>query len=315
EFIAEGITELFDVLRDTTPPQLVSYAPSEGWETISVYTDLRWEFSEPLDPKTVNSETVRVWYYDAESGVWIRIEGELRLEDDGRTIVFVPSEPLPLGATVKWELSGLSDLLGNIITEVIIGQFISNTDVIAWVDPNPPHKGTENAKYDPSNKRNQKNWVVSPQMNELKLNAHLKPQLKGDEEATCKWENEKGKEDLEFKAYKGGRDWAKSYTQQGNQQAFSQGVCKDKKTATTVSEVFIRVKPRNAVLSAGKFIGKMTFTKGGQSAVETFNIYSMETEIVVIKAEEVSFNTYNLELEVLAKEGTVPDRGKMVDCR
>ncbi len=330
----------FEVTADTTPPEMVHvYPPNESLDA-PIFTDIVWEFSEPLAPETVNFNTVRVTVLDITGETWIPIpvQGELRLENDGRKIVFAPVEDLALGTIIQWTLSSvdigddvfvlsksieiipfpsqITDLYGNALVGKTACWFQTGTTATAWVDPN---RAAVSAKYDYADKKTgKKNWVVSPQMNELNLNAHLIPKLKGDEKATCKWEKKTG--DLQFKSFKDKKaKWADSYTQTGKAKDFAMGVAKDDKTLTTVSEAYVRVKkPEKKDLPKGKFVGKMSFQKGIKGVTEVFNIYSLEAKIVLLKAEEKSFNRFDLTLGIEVKHVPEPvEAGKatLVNCQ
>ncbi|MCX7702566.1 MAG: Ig-like domain-containing protein [Planctomycetota bacterium] len=122
EFIAEGITELFDVLRDTTPPELVDLLPAED-AVIGPKLIVRAEFSEPINSETVNPFSFYVGATYPGFEIELPVEGIFEFEQDGKIVLFYASTSLPPGTMIRirigpTEFGTIEDIAGNALCTV-----------------------------------------------------------------------------------------------------------------------------------------------------------------------------------------------------
>ncbi|MDY7230069.1 Ig-like domain-containing protein [Hyalangium rubrum] len=97
-----------NVVVDRTPPQVVIRTPEPGAEGVSASRPVQVAFSEPLDPSSVNSTSVRMSVNGAD------IATNVTLSADAQLFQVAPSMRMGLPAEVDLNLtSGLRDLAGN----------------------------------------------------------------------------------------------------------------------------------------------------------------------------------------------------------
>ncbi len=120
----------FTVSNDATGPQVVSTVPANGAVDAGGIAPLRAVFDEPLDPTTVTTSSFTV------SGA----DGGVSYDVAGRTAIFTPARPLPLGTVVTASLSsGIRDLNGNPLAGGHRWSFTTEPDVyppsVLFFDP------------------------------------------------------------------------------------------------------------------------------------------------------------------------------------
>lgn len=106
---------------DTTQPQIVSTVPANEAENVSVNSEIKATFSEPMDPSSINSTTFTVAQGETS------IPGTIELEDAIAT--FIPDNPLDFNtgytATVT---SGAEDTTGNPLPDNATWSFTTETE-------------------------------------------------------------------------------------------------------------------------------------------------------------------------------------------
>jgi hypothetical protein len=107
--IASTVSSAFTTKpADTTPPQLSSITPAQNAVDVPVGSFITLAFSEPIDPATVGSASVRV----SRDGV--TLDGTLTLQNGNRDVRFTPAQPLPFGAVIVTQVtSAITDVSGN----------------------------------------------------------------------------------------------------------------------------------------------------------------------------------------------------------
>jgi methionine-rich copper-binding protein CopC/phosphohistidine phosphatase SixA len=112
---------------DVIAPSVVNENPFNGASNVPVNTPIMLQVSEPIDPGTVNSNTLFI--EDEFTGQ--EIAGNYSVSTDGRTINFLPSVPLPVSRTffVFFANEGITDLSGNLLSCAVLCnyQFITGT--------------------------------------------------------------------------------------------------------------------------------------------------------------------------------------------
>lgn len=108
---------------DTVGPTVVSVTPEPDATIVSVNTPVTVEFSEAVDPDTVNEETFLV-----KKGGFLEVYGEISV--DGATATFTPSTPLAYDssytATIK---ADVTDVLGHPMTEDYAWSFTTTANL------------------------------------------------------------------------------------------------------------------------------------------------------------------------------------------
>jgi hypothetical protein len=95
---------------DRTRPRLLSESPLTGAQTVSVHQPIQAGFSEPLDPATVNAESVTLL-----SGTGV-VAAEVVLAPEGTSLTLRPASPLTADTTLRVSLgSTVADLAGNAV--------------------------------------------------------------------------------------------------------------------------------------------------------------------------------------------------------
>jgi hypothetical protein len=116
-------------VADTTPPSILSSAPSNGTKSVSVIESLQATFSEALDSSTVSSATVMLSYSKEIRGAFLSlnmgsnismnqsievfVEGTVSLDPDSNMITFNSTSALEYGQKYSLQFSGIKDLAGN----------------------------------------------------------------------------------------------------------------------------------------------------------------------------------------------------------
>ena len=96
---------------DLTVPSVIAVSPNAN-DTIPTNTGaFTIEFSEPMDPLSVNTTTL--YLYDTVTS--LHIAGSVSASSDGKTFSFLPSGTLPTGHLVYLQVNGSWDLTGNSI--------------------------------------------------------------------------------------------------------------------------------------------------------------------------------------------------------
>ncbi|MBZ4420322.1 Ig-like domain-containing protein [Myxococcus sp. RHSTA-1-4] len=93
---------------DRTRPRWVSQTPLAGSQAISVHQTILAIFSEPLEPTTVNTESVKLL---SDAG---GVAANVVLAPEGTSLTILPASLLPIDATLQVSLDGtVTDLAGN----------------------------------------------------------------------------------------------------------------------------------------------------------------------------------------------------------
>jgi hypothetical protein len=95
-------------------PEGLSSVPYDGAKRVSVLTDIKIISSAGLDSSTVNSSTV-ILSYNQE------VRGTVTYDDRTQSIIFTPFRPLYYGTRYILDLSGIKDMDGNTLPEIISG--------------------------------------------------------------------------------------------------------------------------------------------------------------------------------------------------
>jgi len=94
---------------DTTPPSALTIWPLDGSAGVPVTTSVSAEFSEPIDPASVRSDTVLLRVLSTGSAV----PGRSDYFVPGRRVEFFPGAPLQPGTIYRVEMSAVTDASGN----------------------------------------------------------------------------------------------------------------------------------------------------------------------------------------------------------
>jgi hypothetical protein len=96
---------------DVVPPAVISQNPFNGASNVPVNTPITLQTSEPIDPGTVNNNTLFI----QDDFTFQQVAGTATVSADGRTISFLPSAPLAVSRTfsVFFAFRGITDLSGN----------------------------------------------------------------------------------------------------------------------------------------------------------------------------------------------------------
>jgi YD repeat-containing protein len=94
---------------DVVASVVVSENPFNGATNVPLNVPITLLVSEPVDPGTVNKNTLFV--YDDTTGQ--QVAGSYSVSADGRTINFLPSAPLPVSRSFSVSFPGIVDLSGN----------------------------------------------------------------------------------------------------------------------------------------------------------------------------------------------------------
>src|SRR5262249_402440 len=96
---------------DVVAPSVINQNPFSGASNVAVNTPIMLQASEPLDPGTVNGNTLFI----QDDFTFQQVVGSTTLSGEGRTINFLPSAPLAVSRTfsVTVGFRGITDLAGN----------------------------------------------------------------------------------------------------------------------------------------------------------------------------------------------------------
>jgi len=127
--LAAAVTSTFSTgSPDVTPPQVASVAPADGATDFPVNGVVIVRFTEPLQPASVVSGTVRLFQGGTE------VTGRVTLSDDQLSITFTPAQPLAGQALHAVQVQGVNDAAGNRMTAL----FESTFTTAAFRDTEPP---------------------------------------------------------------------------------------------------------------------------------------------------------------------------------
>jgi hypothetical protein len=102
---------------DTTPPTVLAVSPPNGAAGVGTATDIRVNFSEPIDSTTITSADFTLTSAD---GVVIDI---VSYDHDTNTAILHPSAPLADGTTYTAQITGVSDMAGNELADAVSWSF------------------------------------------------------------------------------------------------------------------------------------------------------------------------------------------------
>ena len=93
---------------DFAPGSVTTWTPVQGATNVSTATVVTLNFSERVDPISVNGITFTLY----DNGVGQYRAGTVVVAPDGRSATFTPSAPLRASASHSWFLNGATDLAG-----------------------------------------------------------------------------------------------------------------------------------------------------------------------------------------------------------
>src|SRR5262249_36381001 len=105
-----GFTTSASSTTDTTKPT-VTITPAQNATNVPVNTQIVLTFSEPVDATTLANGL------HANFGTG-PIEDPGTISISGSTVTFTPAEPFPGNTFVSFNVTGIADLAGNVITNV-----------------------------------------------------------------------------------------------------------------------------------------------------------------------------------------------------
>ena len=92
---------------DDVPPRVLEVFPPDGWEEVPTGVEIRIQFSEPVEPTSVNRGSVSLISGNDMA------EGRFEVSADG-LVVFTPLQPLISGVTYRLVITvWVTDLYGN----------------------------------------------------------------------------------------------------------------------------------------------------------------------------------------------------------
>lgn len=100
-----------DAARDSTPPQVVAITPADGARRIEVSSVFVVQFSEPVDPGTVNRTTVSL--RAASDPVGAAVATRLAWNEAARSVTVTPVEALAWASTFELLVDGVRDRAGH----------------------------------------------------------------------------------------------------------------------------------------------------------------------------------------------------------
>jgi hypothetical protein len=93
---------------DTVPPVVTLVAPPDGSQNVPVNADIHVQFNEPVNPLTVNADTIHV------TGVGqTAIVSSISFSNNNQDVIITPQEPFPVNAPMTIAISGVEDFAGN----------------------------------------------------------------------------------------------------------------------------------------------------------------------------------------------------------
>jgi len=95
---------------DTTAPRIVSVSPPNGWTNVGDNSYIRLIFSEPINPLTVNPNTVQL-----SGGGYALVPDSISFTNNNQSVMIVPHAPLPDSTVMTLEINGVTDLAGNAV--------------------------------------------------------------------------------------------------------------------------------------------------------------------------------------------------------
>lgn len=109
--MTESVTINFSTsnIIDISNGSISSYSPLDGDTYVSSNTKIRLYLSEPVDPVSVATATLRLYGGGFSSGQILNSE----VGPDGRTVIFTTDSPLASGQSYSGSISGIYDLAGN----------------------------------------------------------------------------------------------------------------------------------------------------------------------------------------------------------
>jgi RHS repeat-associated protein len=94
---------------DLTAPAIVTTSPPNGWSSVGDNVNVLLQFSKPVNPLTVNSNTVLL-----SGGGATFIADSIAFSNGNQTAVIVPHAPLPDNTQMTLMVTGVTDVAGNI---------------------------------------------------------------------------------------------------------------------------------------------------------------------------------------------------------
>jgi len=96
---------------DTTQPGFTSVSPPNGSTGVGDNAAIRLVFNEPINPLTVNANTVQL-----TGGGTTQVFDAINFSSNNQSAFLVPHGPLPDSTVMALTISGITDVVGNVIT-------------------------------------------------------------------------------------------------------------------------------------------------------------------------------------------------------
>lgn len=97
---------------DNTAPTVVSVSPPNGWSNVGDNAYIRLIFSKPIDPLTVNANTVVL-----SGGGTTAVLDSISFTNNNQSVMIVPHTPLPDSSVMTLTVSGVTDSAGNSVVQ------------------------------------------------------------------------------------------------------------------------------------------------------------------------------------------------------
>ncbi len=110
-----SIEDVANIVGDTTAPTATT-TPTDGATGVNVTANLTAVFSEPVRSGDINSSNVKL-IKAADGSI---VSGTLTYSTSTKTATFDPTASLSAATPYIWDISGVRDLNGNVITPVIV---------------------------------------------------------------------------------------------------------------------------------------------------------------------------------------------------
>ncbi len=95
-------------VTDTTPPVATLVSPPDGSQNVPVNADIHVRFNEPVNPLTVNADSIHV-----TGAGQTAVVSSISFGNNNQEVVMTPQEPFPVNAPMTITISGVEDFAGN----------------------------------------------------------------------------------------------------------------------------------------------------------------------------------------------------------